>query len=137
MNSLSSGRLYIYEYLKQIMFCCLTSHWIITIRLSFFMGVSYSRLRQETENLHKLDRYQPLPPFYVGIGGIVRHDRLWFYCRKACGLESHVPTQFMDNVAQWKSFVATVETRFKILVRIQSLSIFLYSGSSMVRAVVL
>ena len=29
------------------------------------MGVSYSRLRQETENLHKLDRYQPLPPFFM------------------------------------------------------------------------
>ena len=34
---------------------------------------------------------------YVAIGGIVRHDRLWSYCWKACGLESHVATQFMGE----------------------------------------
>ena len=37
------------------------------VKILYFMPVSYSRLRQETENLHKLDRYQPLAPFFMAL----------------------------------------------------------------------
>ena len=35
------------------------------VKILYFMGVSYSRLRRVSEEHNKLARYQPLPPFFI------------------------------------------------------------------------